>query len=150
MYAIHMHRNIYICLCVYVFSESPWTAIRKYNMFCGLIIDVFYSRVCDVQGHTSTIYGSARIYLSAWRLSIIFLMHHHIIVMRFFYFIIFIRWLNFIVVTLPIWPHQNIITSHRTNLLVQLQWGLGSRFKFWKDTFNCNRYIHNINNVWVY
>lgn len=36
-----MHRNIYICLCVCVFSESPWTAIRKYNMFCGLIIDIF-------------------------------------------------------------------------------------------------------------
>lgn len=57
MYAINMHRHIYICLCVYVFSESPWTAIRKYNMFCGLIIDFFYSRICNVQGHAASIYG---------------------------------------------------------------------------------------------
>lgn len=78
MYAINMHRHIYICLCVYVFSESPWTAIRKYNMFCGLIIDFFLFQ--NMQCPRSC---CQHIWLDMQTVHF-FSMHHHITVMRIF------------------------------------------------------------------
>lgn len=108
-----------LCMCVFWVTLDCYKKIQYVLWFNNRY---FYSRVCDVQGHASTIYGLVRIYLLACRLSIFFNASSLNSDKKFFYLIIFIRWLNFIIAILPIWTHQNIVTSHRTDLLVQLQW----------------------------